>query len=108
MSSDEKPRELPASLGVVLEEVRQLFSSKNEEYTSVEWYANFTAEQSRPVKINKLTPIEDCMVLCDKQDAAVWEHIFRGDTTTDLFRERLMDGLVYRLIALGMIREGQR
>lgn len=105
MSLESTPLSDIVTIEEVLAQVRTMFAKKNGEYRNNEyWYNNFIT--SGPVLSKVSTPITYCMALAAKQDAAVWEHISRGDTSSALFEERILDGLVYRVIALALKQEG--
>lgn len=86
-------------------EVLRLFASKNANYAAEEdpWM-NFRCAQ--PVKLGFLTPLQYCMTLVSKQDAAAVLTSFAPTTERRAeLRERLLDGIVYRLIALRLMED---
>lgn len=94
--------DLPPEIETVLNSLRRLFSIKNTEYRSESNpFANFY--DAAPVAQGKLSPVEYCLTLCSKQDDALWKAIIRGEVNTTNLRERILDGAVYRIIALALL-----
>lgn len=88
----------------IILEIQQLFHKKNAEYrTAAKWNANFL--ESAPVANHLMSPMLYCMTLCSKQDDAFWKAVNRSEGEVYNIIERLKDGVVYRLIALTLLKE---
>lgn len=87
-----------------------IHSKKNTGYRSTaNPFANFY--ESAPVVKRINTPVQYAMILCAKQDDAVYPLLFNEGTKDfeargglAMLEERLYDGLVYRGIMLAMLR----
>lgn len=109
--TDVPERRVPPEIEQVLNNIVNLFRTKNNGYAKFtrEWYDNFTT--NLPVNSGAMTPIVYAMTLAAKQDAAAWVHIDQiREPLTDAKKadlaERLMDGAVYRIIILALLMEG--
>jgi hypothetical protein len=90
---------IPREIQEVIEHVTALFERKNRTYAGEQWFSNFTT--APPVVMGLMCPMEYAATLCAKQDTAVWQTI--ADPSTPRLcelPERLMDGIVYRIIML--------
>lgn len=87
----------------ILNEICVLFLRKNAEYcTDANQFANFF--ESAPVANHMMSPVLYCMTLCAKQDDAFWKAVNRrSEGELANIRHRLMDGAVYRIIALALL-----
>lgn len=108
---DEIIEPFPPEIRQVLDKVERLFIRKNAEYqSSRRWDANF--HDSAPVSQGLLSPIIYCMTLCAKQDDAFWKAVMRGAEANEReqvnMHERLIDGVVYRIIALALLNQWQK
>lgn len=95
---------LPHEIAQVIDSLTNLFSHKNAQYQSDQrWDANF--HDSAPVAQGLMSPLLYCMTLAAKQDDAFWKAINRSEGELNNIQERLMDGAVYRIIALAILAE---
>lgn len=99
-------------IAAVFHELAILFESKNAQYSRPgNVFANF--DESAPVQQFLTNPLTYCMMLCAKQDDAFWKALVRATEKVPLapdqsnerpnLRERLLDGAVYRIIALALL-----
>lgn len=102
---------LPEHLRESVFNILSLFVQKNNQYKTGHWASAFLQNQ---IVLNKhLNPISYAMSLVSKQDKAALDLIFSEKDEHDYNRkggekmliERLSDGVVYRLIMLGLINE---
>ena len=93
----------------VLVAAAQLHGAKNRGYRSAaDPFANF--HRARAVRSGRMTPAQYAWTLVDKQDDAA-DALIHPESAADFkargdlpaLRERLMDGIVYRAIMLGML-----
>jgi hypothetical protein len=95
----------PTPIEKVIFELTCLFVKKNAQYaTDANIFANF--DESAPVSQHLMSPLLYCMTLAAKQDDAFWKALNRSEGEKSNIRERLMDGAVYRIIALALMDRG--
>ena len=106
-----KFNKLPQSLQKVIEEVVELFTNKNEQYKDASYWGS-ALHNNLLVQNNKQSALIYALTLVSKQDQAAMNLIFdkfehedkfnlRGGD--DMLKERIMDGVVYRIMMLGLL-----
>lgn len=88
--------ELSVYVQEILDKIQELFKSKNANYRSArDALANFY--EAEEVKRGYVTPIQYAKILMSKQDSQVTKAIWEKEIDPE-FEERVLDGIVYRII----------
>lgn len=94
------------AIAQIINQVAELFNKKSEVYASeADPLAN--VHGALPVSLGSISSVQYALMMCSKQDTAVWLEINRAKAEgrePNLFEEWLFDSITWRVIGLALLR----